>query len=321
MGYWYGVLINEWMKKKRRVCWILGIYSLFALTLFITEWFAVDSVASAIPEADWSSGLQAKLSQLMQYIQTIPVDDPVYKQVNNQITIVQHQLELGIQPEPKGAIHWLNTDMSGISIKYFIPLIIIVIGGDMFSGETSSGTMKMLLLSPIGRTQLFLTKLFSLFVMSTVLMLIMNIATFLIGYVHDGNIGFEALYVVLDAIQSPFVMESWEFTILGIILNMLTILTVSSVVLFLSLLLSINSSFSVLASFIFVMIIDSILSMLKSSYPIVNYYPMFHLDMVSHFTGNFAGGTNLTTSILLLLGTGIICTTGGLWRMNKKDFL
>ncbi|WP_419875720.1 ABC transporter permease [Candidatus Pristimantibacillus sp. PTI5] len=320
MGYLYGVLANEWIKKKNRIFWILGIYALFAIALMVVEWFSANTAPTSVSAVDWHSELEMKLSQLKQYFQTLQTDDPTYRQASGQISIMQHQLEMNIQPEPKGAIHWLNADISGVAIKYIIPLVIIVIGGDMFSGETSSGTMKLLLLSPMGRAKLFWTKLISLFVMSAGLMLFMNVVTFFIGFLRDGAFGFLDPYVVLDASAAPFIMESWEFTIMGLFLNMLTIFTVATVVLFFSLLLSINPSFSVLASFIFVMIIDSILSIMVKSYPIVHYYPMFHLDMLSHFTGNFAGEASLTTSALLLLATSLICAAGGLWRMKSKDF-
>src|SRR5262249_36109709 len=51
-----------------------------------------------------------------------------------------------------------------IVLPLFLPVAVAVIGGDAIAGEASGGTLRYLLLRPVGRTKLLVAKLFSLIV-------------------------------------------------------------------------------------------------------------------------------------------------------------
>ncbi|AIQ55454.1 ABC transporter permease subunit [Paenibacillus sp. FSL R7-0331] len=321
MSYWRGILINEWIKRKKRVVVILITYTVFVFALLITEWNMRDASAPAVHNDDWRPQLELKIKQLETQIQLLDSEDTVRKQLNGQLAIAGYQLQANIPPEPKGAVHWINSDTGGMLIKYIIPLIIIIIGADLFTAEGSAGTIKHLLLSPMGRTRLFWGKLLFLIVLSSSVLLFIHTLSFTIGLLKDGRLGFMDPYAVLNQAGIPVTMQSWKLAIAGIGLNLLSVATVSSIVLGVSLLLSASSSFAVLMSFIIVMILDSFLTMLRSYTAIIDYYPILHLDLVSHLYGAFTGSINLAGSCQILIATILLCTAGGWLQMKHKDFI
>jgi ABC-2 type transport system permease protein len=63
-----------------------------------------------------------------------------------------------------------------IVLPLFLPVAVAVIGGDAIAGEASGGTLRYLLLRPVGRTKLLVAKLFSLIVF-TVTGVVLVVAT------------------------------------------------------------------------------------------------------------------------------------------------
>jgi ABC-2 type transport system permease protein len=63
-----------------------------------------------------------------------------------------------------------------IVLPLFLPVSVAVIGGDAIAGEASGGTLRYLLLRPVGRTKLLVAKLFSLIVF-TVTGVVLVVAT------------------------------------------------------------------------------------------------------------------------------------------------
>jgi ABC-2 type transport system permease protein len=59
----------------------------------------------------------------------------------------------------------------GIIVPIFLPIAVAVIAGDAIAGEASSGTLRYLLLRPVGRTRLLLVKLASVLVFTLVAVL------------------------------------------------------------------------------------------------------------------------------------------------------
>ncbi|RAP73786.1 ABC transporter permease subunit [Paenibacillus montanisoli] len=320
MEYIYGTVINEWVKRKKRVYWIISVYALLTFALLVAEVFVKDTSVQQAPEVQWQEQLQAQLAQLIPYKDSLNTSDPAYRQVANQIIIAEHQLAAGVNPEPTGALHWINNDMSGVFIKYILPLIIIIIGADVFSADISSGTIKLFLLSPQGRPKILLSKLLAVFLISSAVTVAIHLLSLCVGLLREKQFGLQDNYVLLDIFERTIVITSWEFTLLGILLTMFSTFSIACMVVFFSLILGHHSGFATLASFWFIMIMDSLLALIKNSAPIVQYFPTFHLDFISHFTGRFDGHSDFMTSLVVLCATNAICLAASWLSIKRKNF-
>ena len=68
----------------------------------------------------------------------------------------------------------------GVVLPLFLPIAVAVLGGDAIAGETQSGTLRYLLVRPVGRTQLLLAKLVT--VVAFVLLAVLVVAA--VSYVE-----------------------------------------------------------------------------------------------------------------------------------------
>lgn len=74
-----------------------------------------------------------------------------------------------------------------IVLPLFLPIAVAVVAGDSVAGEAQSGTLRYLLIRPVGRTRLLVAKLASVFVFVVVTVVIVAVTGFLVGRALLGN--------------------------------------------------------------------------------------------------------------------------------------
>lgn len=73
------------------------------------------------------------------------------------------------------------------SLIIHIPILICLVTGDTIAGEASSGTLRMILLRPFTRTQIYLAKTITGFIYTISLILFLAIMTYGMGYLLFGS--------------------------------------------------------------------------------------------------------------------------------------
>jgi ABC-2 type transport system permease protein len=68
-----------------------------------------------------------------------------------------------------------------IVLPVFLPVAVAVVGGDAIAGEATTGTLRYLLLRPVGRTRLLVAKLVSLVVYTGVAVVAVAVSSYFIG--------------------------------------------------------------------------------------------------------------------------------------------
>ena len=68
-----------------------------------------------------------------------------------------------------------------IVLPVFLPVAVAVVGGDAIAGEATTGTLRYLLLRPVGRTKLLVAKLVSLVVYTAVAVVAVAVSAYFIG--------------------------------------------------------------------------------------------------------------------------------------------
>lgn len=96
-----------------------------------------------------------------------------------------------IGPEPGGEPAFLSAVLANgalfpaaalaIVLPIFLPVAVAVVGGDAVAGEASGGTLRYLLLRPVGRTRLLVAKLLSLTAYTAVAVVAVAVTSYLVG--------------------------------------------------------------------------------------------------------------------------------------------
>jgi ABC-2 type transport system permease protein len=112
-----------------------------------------------------------------------------------------------------------------------IPLLVVLVTGDLFSGEAHNGTFRMLLIRPVSRKTLVNAKFIASFIYTGVLVLFLGIISLPLGLIVFGEGDLIILIDTLNIIPSSELI--WRFT-LAYIFGFLSMTTVAALSLMLS---------------------------------------------------------------------------------------
>jgi ABC-2 type transport system permease protein len=80
----------------------------------------------------------------------------------------------------------------GIVLPLFLPVAVAVIAGDTIAGEAQTGTLRYLLVRPVGRTKLLVSKLVTVFVFVGLAVVVVAVTGLVVGFLllgHSGGTG------------------------------------------------------------------------------------------------------------------------------------
>jgi len=90
-----------------------------------------------------------------------------------------------------------------------IPLLIVIVTGDLISGEAHSGTFRLILSRPVSRTQLVTVKFVAAFVYTLVLMIIFALTSLGLGLILFGKGDLMVIFNTINIIPEHDIM--WRF--------------------------------------------------------------------------------------------------------------
>ncbi|RAP73784.1 ABC transporter permease subunit [Paenibacillus montanisoli] len=318
-----GSLHNEWMKRKKRIYFI--VFSMIILFLGIFVISILNERYSFIPsnatpnEAADRPTVEDKLIELQLIYDATPVEQiQEKKRLKNQIEWYSYHLSHDIKFEviSDTALDTLKNSMTGIYISFLFPIVMIVIGADILSSEMSSRTIKTMLLRPVGRLMIFHAKL--LFVAGvSFLLLVCSYLLFCLLKLNN-EWGDWTAEIVVRFGATLHTVPVWFFVFIGLGSNLISVLTLSFVLLCISYFFR-NVSLSVVVSMMLVVFIKILLNPFLVAVPADRYYFMYHLDLVSHLLDEFPGNQHLLASLIVLLSTIVVCYSLVYFRINRED--
>jgi ABC-2 type transport system permease protein len=316
--YLKGAILNETEKilRKKRLAIVVAILTVLQIVAGIIIYTTNDTTTNT---TNWEAALQQEISSMESSLPQIPSDQAEQKErMQHELDKKKFQLQNHVNPNPPGAAGDSISSVSAPFITTILPLLMIVIGADLVSGELSDGTMKSILVRPIGRTTILLSKWIAFIVFSVIIMLYSNLLNYIVIAIVSGAGNFNDL-IVVDT--SSFVtLPIWKFMIIGMGLNLYTIIMLSSVVLLISVLVR-SSSVSVSLSMI-VIVVGGLFSNLGTKLTWMKFVFLPHLDLVSHLTGSFhLPQVTLMESLLVLFVTGVVSLLVAFVLFTRKDML
>ncbi|GGH76268.1 ABC-2 type transport system permease protein [Pullulanibacillus pueri] len=172
---------NETIKiYKRKVFWIMLI-----ILIAISILWAFIALKTAEDHSHWKQDLQAQNSADSKLEEKADQDMAAITEQKNEMAMNKYRLEHNIKPL------YSNTVMgfvdSSTEIASIISIFLVIIGGSIVSQEYSWGTMKMLLIRPIHRWKILLSKFLSVVLIGIAYLMINFIISFIVGLIFFGG--------------------------------------------------------------------------------------------------------------------------------------
>ncbi|MCK2000993.1 ABC transporter permease [[Brevibacterium] frigoritolerans] len=312
----FGAIKNELEKLylKRRIHVVTGIILVFAVLMLVIDYVEKDEIIN-----DWKAPMESQVSEINAYLNTQENKESTeYKDMVNQREKLEYHLSHDINPELEGAAESAISGVTGMFIKIILPILIVIVTADILTGESSNGTLKSLLVSPMGRKNLLFSKWIAAIIISIGAMLFSDLLSYISAIPFSGLGNWNDLVVVG---QEDFRgIPAWEYMIKGLLLNTLMIITLTSVFLLVSVLFQ-SVAISISLS-ICIVVFGGILASLQSKIDVLKYFFILNLDMGAHLTGQFdLTNTSLTTSSLVMVVTLILSFGLSFSIFTKKDLL
>lgn len=213
---------NEQVKLYSRFStWSMYIIlaAIILITALITFFFAdIDNEAYG---NDWRAQLEAENEE---YIQTQEETEFMAGVFSNEIAINEYHLENGQKPLPYDA--WQFT-LENAGLSSMISLFTIIIAAGIISNEFRWGSIKLLMIRPISRTKILITKYIAVLLFSLTMLIMLFATSLIIGMLFFGVNGINPSIVQMgaDGVEEISVMGE-IFTKYG--LNMISLLMMAT---------------------------------------------------------------------------------------------
>ncbi len=200
-----------------------------------------------------------------------------------------------------------------------VPLLIAFVTGDMISGESAMGTIRLLLTKPISRSSILLSKFLASCVYTFVVIICLIIMSLVFGKLLFGS---GDLIVLKSDGLIVFQQQdiSWRF-FYGFVTAFLSLVTVATLALTLSCFS--ENSIGPIVTTMGIILVFTIIGTLEV--PVFDNIRPFlfttHMAAWRYFFDDPLSTTNILFSILILVSHIIVLLTIALYKFNKKDIL
>lgn len=187
------LVINENMKLyKRKLLWIM----LAILVATIVLSLVVVLKTSDDHSEDWKANVKADIQTEQQRIDDKKTPEVLKDQASNQMKINQYRLDHNVAPlENNTAMGFVQ---STLGYSALLTLFIIIIAASIVSQEYAWGTIKLVLMRPIQRWKILLSKYVSVIFNALVMFLGLMILSFIIGAIVFGFDDMSMRYVYIQ---------------------------------------------------------------------------------------------------------------------------
>lgn len=305
---------NEQIKLyARKATWVM-----FAVLLviaigggLITKFFGPESDFKEYGD-DWKSELQAENEQL-----TAEMEDDEMIGFTNELVIAEnnYHLENDIKPQPYDGWEYVLENSFLTSV---ISLFTIIVAAGIISNEFKWGTIKLLLIRPISRTKILLSKYVSVLLFAFTLLVFLLAASWLTGALLFGLNGLNPMvvqdmmpgYVQNDVLGE--IAKSYGYSIVTLVMMATFAFMISAIF---------RSSGMAIGLAIFLMMAGNAIVAFLSQYEWSKYILFANTNLEQYTNGMepMIPGMSMTFSIIVLLVYFIIFIAAAWTAFTKRD--
>ncbi|MVP02313.1 ABC transporter permease [Paenibacillus lutrae] len=291
MGNMTALVQNESIKmiKKRRFMVVILILVALIPMFTYAQMRVSQNTLKQFGTTDWKAQERQKIVDYQRSLGSARVPEEWKEFRRAQIKISQYYLDHNINPVSPSGVTFTREFLNN-SISLFIPLIIMVVAADIMSSEHSTGTIKLLLTRPVKRWKILMSKLITLILFVSLIVLSTAALCYLISGLIFGYggwnmpvfTGFKASGGEVD-LSGVHAISQWKYLLMQTGL----VWFVGIVVAMLSLMFSVlvRSTAAGMGIMLAVLISGNILTNMVSSWETAKYLFMVNLKLTDYMTG------------------------------------
>jgi len=325
----YPLVKNECIKlvKKRRLLVVLLILAAIIPMFTYAQMKVTQNNQKQFGTTDWRAEQRQKIVDYTRSIGSnrMPEEWKQWRRV--EVKLAQYYLDKDVNPASPNGVTFTREFVKN-AVGLFIPLMVMVVASDLVSGEHTSGTIKLLLTRPVRRWKVLMSKLITIMLFVSFIVL----ATGLLCYVISGVVfgyggwdmpvffGFQVSGTEVD-FSNVRPVAQWLYLIMEFGLVWYSALIVGVMTLMFSVL--VRSTAAGMGIMLAVLISGSILTNMVSSWETAKYLFMVNLKLTDYLSGALPPikGMNLPFSLAVLTVWGIVSVLVSFTAFTKKDVL
>lgn len=325
----YPLVKNECIKmiKKKRLLVVLLILAAIIPMFTYAQMKVAENNRKQFGTTDWRVEQRQKIVDYTRSLSSgrVPEEWKQWRRV--EVKLAQYYLDKDVNPaEPNGVT--FTREFVKNAVNLFIPLMVMVVAADMVSGEHTTGTIKLLLTRPVQRWKILLSKLLSLILFTSFIVVATGILCYLISGVVFGYGGWDmpvffGFQVKGTEVDFSFVrpVDQWLYLIMEFGLVWFAALIVAVMTLMISVL--VRSTAAGMGIMLALLISGTILTNMVSSWEAAKYLFMVNLNLTTYLSGTLPPikGMDLPFSLAVLTVWGIASVIVSFAVFTKKDVL
>ncbi|MFC7321493.1 ABC transporter permease [Halobacillus campisalis] len=293
--YLFKMLQNEHLKIYRRIgTWIMiGLMILTLLVFALVSKFILNEEDSA----SWERQAQAEITQIEERLNSgapLKVEQDYLEQ---ELAVLEYRLAEDVPPLQSDSLWGFMADTT--NLIGIASLFTIVIAASIVANEFSSGTIKLLLIRPVSRGKVLLSKYVTVISFGFVMLTLMIGLSFILGALFFGNSGGASAFLTYSngqVVEQP--MISYILSLFGY--KSVEIIMISTLAFMISTVF--RSSALAIGFSLFLMFTGPQFVQLLSSYDWVKYILFANTNLMQYINGvPMVEGMTISFSIIVLI--------------------
>lgn len=278
---------NEMLKliRRKRLYIVIGI---LAAIIGIVSYGQYRHLKNQ-PHRNWRAEIQQRLANYNNNLRRSPSDAPWARSMRAEIHRLQFYLDHDIDPNQPTSPMFVRGFANAAGFL-LLPLLVAVLGSDIVSAEHAEGTDKLLLTRPVRRWKILTSKLITLWLFTTITLLMGALLSYLISAPflngHGWNAptfnGFGTGSMNFDP-SAVRQLPLWKDALIAYGLEWYALLTVASIALLLSVIF--RSSAAAIGTMLASLIAGTILTRLTPDWTSAKYLFVSALPLPDYYTG------------------------------------
>jgi ABC-2 type transport system permease protein len=299
-------------RRLRTWMFVIGLV-LTVIGFLVAQQYSVKPFQVA--NADWTVNMQKQIQNDKQMLANMDRGADWKTHVTNRINVNQYHLDHHIPPTEDTL--WGNV-LQAADLMIVVTVLTVIIAGDSVAGEFTDGTIKLLLIRPVSRSKILLSKYVSALMFSILLFIVLFVSAFVVSGIMHGfhDLGAPYVYASSDGIvHETNIVQHSIATYLFQAVQMIMVVTLA----FMISVLTRSSSISIALSVGIMFAGTSIVGFL-AQFNWAKYYLFENTDLTQYLTGSpNVPGMTLPFSITVILVYFILFNALSWTVFKKKD--
>lgn len=308
---------NEWMKiRKRSSTWIMVVTLLIIVSLYAAFSVYQEGGIQVPDNENWIYGLQLENSTFQDELENTALSKDKKEYLQKQINMNNYRIDHDISTNTNYSVWSFLSDSTNLII--LAGLFTIIIAGGIVANEFSWGTVKLLLIRPISRSKILLSKYITILLFNSIFLLVLFCYSFLLGVILFGMP--ENSYPYLDYKNGSVVEVSMLFfTIKYFVFKSIPIFMLATMAFMISTVFR-NSSLAIGVSLFLMFVGNTVTNILANWFEWSKYLLFANTDLTRYIDGvPLIEGMTLSFSVLILIIYYLVFMSISFLLFQKRD--